>query len=71
MPRWYESKGMEENAQHVVNIFYHEAEKEADNSIAQPNVIRKEHNKESAKFSDLFSKNMISRSIVGCAVLFL
>ncbi|MCH3964482.1 MAG: MFS transporter [Clostridium sp.] len=68
-PRWYESKGMEENAQHVVNIFYDEAEKEADNSIAQPNVIRKEHNKESGKFSDLFSKNMISRTIVGCVVL--
>ncbi|KAA8675078.1 MFS transporter [Clostridium sp. HV4-5-A1G] len=68
-PRWYESKGMEEDAQHVVNIFYHEAEKEADNSIAQPNVIRKEHNKESGKFSDLFSKNMISRTIVGCVVL--
>ena len=68
-PRWYESKGMEENAQHVVNIFYHEAEKEADNSIAQPNVIRKEHDKESGKFSDLFSKNMISRTIVGCVVL--
>jgi putative MFS transporter len=68
-PRWYESKGMEEDAQHVVNIFYHEAEKEADNSIAQPNVIRKEHDKESGKFSDLFSKNMISRTIVGCVVL--
>jgi putative MFS transporter len=68
-PRWYESKGMEENAQHVVNIFYHEAEKEADNSIAQPSVIRKEHGKESGKFSDLFSKNMISRTIVGCVVL--
>ncbi|WP_446899272.1 MFS transporter [Clostridium sp. LBM24168] len=68
-PRWYESKGMEENAQHVVDIFYGEAEKELSSSISQPDVIKKERNKKSGEFRDLFSKNMISRTIVGCAVL--
>ncbi|AKN30356.1 transporter [Clostridium carboxidivorans P7] len=70
-PRWYESKGMEENAEHVINIFYKEAEIESGNSINQPYVIKKAHSeyKNSGNFSDLFNKNMISRTIVGCVVL--
>lgn len=68
-PRWYESKGMEKDAQAVVDIFYNEAEKELGNSISQPRVIKKGKNKYEGKFSDLFSKNMIARTIVGCIVL--
>lgn len=68
-PRWYESKGMEKNAQEVVNIFYKEAEKEYGNPIPQPSVTKKDKSKDEGKFSDLFSKNMISRTIVGCVVL--
>lgn len=70
-PRWYESKGMDENAEHVINTFYKEAEMESGNSINQPYVIKKAHGeyKNSGNFSDLFNKNMISRTIVGCVVL--
>lgn len=68
-PRWYESKGMEKDAQDVVDIFYSAAEEESRNSISQPSVIKKEKHRDEGKFTDLFSKNMISRTIVGCVVL--
>lgn len=68
-PRWYESKGMEKEAQDVVNIFYNEATAERGSSISQPSVIKKSENKDEGKFSDLFRKNMLSRTVVGCVVL--
>jgi MFS transporter, putative metabolite:H+ symporter len=70
-PRWYEANGMKEDAERVVNIFYKKAEIESGYSIEQPSVVSKNNliTKTKGKFSDLFSKDMISRTIVGCALL--
>lgn len=72
-PRWYESKGMEKDAEDVVMMFYKEAENEKGKAITQPFVnkvnILQDHDKKFDKFGDLFKENMISRTIVGCMVL--
>lgn len=70
-PRWYESKGMKAEAEQVVSIFYKNAEIEAGSKIPQPVLLNTENkeSKNSGKFSDLFKKNMISRTVVGCVIL--
>ncbi|AYD40393.1 MFS transporter [Clostridium fermenticellae] len=70
-PRWYESKGMHEDAERIIDAFYKQAEIESSTSIDKPNVVKtkKSSNEDTGRFLDLFKKDMISRTIVGCVVL--
>ncbi len=72
-PRWYESKGMIEKAEEVIEMFEKKAEDETGIHVSRPvldmNSKSKLQSKKSARFSDLFKGNILPRTVVGCMIL--